>query len=162
VSNVQIELEINGEGCKTEVRPTEMLLEVLRDRLGYVGTNKVCAQGICGACTVLVDGKSTTSCLALAAQFDGANITTVEGLERDGKLDPLQESFMRHGAVQCGYCTPGFLMSAKALLLENPSPTREQIVDALRGNICRCTGYKKIIEAVEAVAHTRSRLSGHR
>jgi carbon-monoxide dehydrogenase small subunit len=150
--DVLIELKINGKSHSVQVRPTEMLLDVLRDRLGYVGTNKVCAQGICGACTILIDGKSATSCLALAAQFDGANITTVEGLERGGKLDPLQESFMRHGAVQCGYCTPGFLMSAKALLLENPSPTREQIVNALRGNICRCTGYKKIIEAVEAVA----------
>jgi carbon-monoxide dehydrogenase small subunit len=150
--NVLMELEINGKSHKVEVRPTEMLLEVLRDRLGYVGTNKVCAQGICGACTVLVDGKSTTACLALAAQLDGAKITTVEGLERGGKLDPLQESFMLRGAVQCGYCTPGFLMSAKALLLENPSPSRMQIVDALRGNICRCTGYKKIVDAVEAVA----------
>jgi aerobic carbon-monoxide dehydrogenase small subunit len=150
--NVPIELEINGKSHKVEVRPTEMLLDVLRDRLGYVGTNKVCVQGICGACTVLVDGKSATSCLALAAQFDGAKITTVEGLEQDGKLDPLQESFMRHGAVQCGYCTPGFLISAKALLLENPSPTREQIVDALRGNVCRCTGYKKIFDAIQAAA----------
>jgi aerobic carbon-monoxide dehydrogenase small subunit len=156
MSNVRIELEINGKSHKVEVRPTEMLLDVLRDRLGLVGTNKVCTQGICGACTVLVDGKSTTACLALAAQFDNAKITTVEGLEQAGKLDPLQESFMRHGAVQCGYCTPGFLMSAKALLLENPSPTREQIVEALRGNLCRCTGYKKIFDAVQAVADMKS------
>lgn len=152
MTTVPIEFEVNGTRHRIAVRPTEMLLDVLRDRLGYVGTNKVCAQGICGACTVIADGKSITACLSLAAQFDGSNITTVEGLEQDGTLDPLQESFIRHGAVQCGYCTPGFLMSAKALLLENPAPTREQIIDALRGNICRCTGYKKIIDAVEAVA----------
>ena len=152
MSAVEISLTVNGRDHRLAVRATEMLLEVLRDRLGYVGTNKVCAQGICGACTVIVDGKSSTSCLAIAAQFDGTAIITVEGLEHDDKLDPLQEAFMRHGAVQCGYCTPGFLMSAKAFLTENPKPTRDEIVDALRGNICRCTGYKKIIDAVEDAA----------
>jgi carbon-monoxide dehydrogenase small subunit len=154
MAHITIELEINGKPHRVEVRSTEMLLEVLRDRLGYIGTNKVCSQGICGACTVIIDGKSTTACLSLAAQLDGCKVTTVEGLEHDGQLDPLQESFMRHGAVQCGYCTPGFLMSAKALLMENAAPTREEIIDALRGNICRCTGYKKIIDAVEAVVST--------
>ena len=112
----------------------------------------MCAQGICGACTVIVDGKATTSCLLLAAQADGAEIKTVEGLEKNGGLDPLQEAFINYGAVQCGFCTPGFLMTARALLDENPPPTRDEIVDALRGNICRCTGYAKIIEAVAAAA----------
>jgi carbon-monoxide dehydrogenase small subunit len=150
--SVNITLNVNGQDHRLSVRPTVMLLEVLRDQLGFVGTNKVCAQGICGACTVIADDKSITSCLALALQFDGARILTVEGLERDGHLDPLQEAFMRHGAVQCGYCTPGFLMSARELLTENPKPTRKEIIDALRGNLCRCTGYKKIIDAVEDVA----------
>jgi len=153
--SVNITITVNGERHGLSVRPTEMLLDVLRDRLGLVGTHKVCAQGICGACTVIADGKSVTSCLALAAQFDSAVILTVEGLEQNGQLDPLQQAFMRHGAVQCGYCTPGFLMAAKALLNDNPRPTREEIADALRGNICRCTGYKKIIDAVaEAAMHT--------
>ena len=152
MENIEITLNVNGEDHRIAVRSTEMLLEVLRERLGYVGTNKVCAQGICGACTVIVDGQSTTSCLALAAQLDGGRVVTVEGLEHDGKLDPLQEAFMKHGAVQCGYCTPGFLMSARAFLNDNPHPTRNEIVDALRGNICRCTGYKKIIDAVEDAA----------
>ena len=149
---VSITLNVNGRDHRVSVRPTDMLLDVLRDELGYVGTNKVCAQGICGACTVLADGKAITACLTLAAQLDGVRVRTVEGLESEGRLDPLQESFMRHGAVQCGYCTPGLLMAARALLDENPRPTREEIIDALRGNICRCTGYKKIIDAVAAIA----------
>jgi len=155
--SIDITLNVNDRQHRLSVRPTEMLLDVLRDRLGLIGTNKVCAQGICGACTVLIDGQPATSCLSLAVQLDGARITTVEGLERDGKLDPLQESFMRHGAVQCGYCTPGFLMAAKAYLAEHPKPSREDIVDALRGNICRCTGYKKIIDAVVDTAGTANR-----
>lgn len=152
MATVEITLNVNGCDHRLAVRTTEMLLDVLRDRLGYVGTNKVCAQGICGACTVIIDDKSATSCLALAATLDGSRIVTVEGLERDGHLDPLQEAFMLHGAVQCGYCTPGFLMTAKAFLTENPTPTRSEIIDALRGNICRCTGYKKIIDAVADAA----------
>lgn len=150
--SIPIKLIVNGEKRGVSVEPTEMLLDVLRDRLGYVGTNKVCAQGICGACTVIVHGKATTSCLLLAAQADGAEIRTVEGLEKNGALDPLQEAFINYGAVQCGFCTPGFLMTARALLDENPTPTRDEIVDALRGNICRCTGYVKIVEAVAAAA----------
>lgn len=150
-----ITLRINGEDRQLSVEPTEMLLDVLRDRLGYVGSNKVCAQGICGACTVIMDGKTTTSCLLLAVQADGADIRTVEGLEKDGCLDPLQEAFIRYGAVQCGFCTPGFLMTARALLDENPHASREQIIDGLRGNICRCTGYVKIIDAVAAIASSR-------
>jgi len=149
---IAITLRVNGESRQVTVEPSEMLLEVLRDRLGYVGANKACGQGICGACTVIVDGKATTACLLLAAQADGTEIKTVEGLEKDGRLDPLQEAFINHGAVQCGFCTPGFLMTARALLDENPRPTRDEIVDALRGNICRCTGYAKIIEAVAAAA----------
>jgi carbon-monoxide dehydrogenase small subunit len=150
--NIPITLVVNGDRRDVSVEPTEMLLDVLRDRLGYVGANKVCAQGICGACTVIVDGQAATSCLLLAAQADGAQIRTVEGLEHDRALDPLQEAFINYGAVQCGFCTPGFLMTARALLDENPTPTREEIVDALRGNICRCTGYAKIVEAVAAAA----------
>jgi aerobic carbon-monoxide dehydrogenase small subunit len=157
MSAVEIAINVNGQDHRLSVRPTEMLLEVLRDRLGQVGTNKVCAQGVCGACTVILDGKSTTACLTLAAQLDGSSIVTVEGLERDGRLDPLQEAFMRHGAVQCGYCTPGFLMAARAFLSENPRPTRSEIIDALRGNICRCTGYKKIIDAVADAASQYAR-----
>jgi aerobic carbon-monoxide dehydrogenase small subunit len=147
-----INITINNKLYPVSVRSAETLLGVLRDELGLVGTNKVCAQGICGACTVISDGKAITSCLALAVQLDGSKITTVEGLERDGALDPLQEAFMRLGAVQCGYCTPGFLMAARSFLSENPHPTRSEIIDALRGNICRCTGYKKIIDAVAAAA----------
>ena len=153
---VAITLIVNGESRQLTVEPTDMLLDVLRDRLGYVGSNKVCAQGICGACTIIMDGKATTSCLLLAVQADGAQIKTVEGLEKGGRLDPLQEAFINYGAVQCGFCTPGFLMTARAFLDENPRPTREEIVDALRGNICRCTGYVKIIEAVAAAAAASS------
>jgi aerobic-type carbon monoxide dehydrogenase small subunit (CoxS/CutS family) len=149
---IPVTLIVNGEPRQLAVEPTDMLLDVLRDRLGYVGANKVCAQGICGACTVIVDGKAATSCLLLAAQADGAEIRTVEGLESNGALDPLQEAFISHGAVQCGFCTPGFLMTARALLDENPRPTRDEIIDALRGNICRCTGYAKIVDAVAAAA----------
>ena len=149
---VDVTLNINGKDHSLSVNPTEMLVDVLRDRLGYIGANKVCAQGICGACTVIVNCKSVTSCLTLAVQVDGEPISTVEGMQNDGNLHPLQEAFMRHGAVQCGYCTSGFLMAAQALLEENPDPSRKQIIDELRGNICRCTGYKKIIDAVADAA----------
>jgi carbon-monoxide dehydrogenase small subunit len=147
-----ITLSVNRTEHTLSVNPTDMLVDVLRQRLGYVGTNKVCAQGICGACTILLDGSAVTSCLLLAAQADGCEIKTVEGLEADGALAPLQEAFIRHGAVQCGYCTPGFLMAATALLSDNPGPSRAEVIDALRGNICRCTGYVKIVDAVLAAS----------
>ena len=149
--SIEITLEVNGRTHRARVAPTTTLIEVLRETLGLTGTNKDCGMGICGACTVLVNGQTASSCILLAVQADGERITTVEGLERDGHLTPLQEAFLRFGAVQCGYCTPGFLMTATSLLAEKPRATRAEIVDALRGNICRCTGYKKIVEAVESV-----------
>jgi carbon-monoxide dehydrogenase small subunit len=151
--NVNIEMRINGTVHRLSVEPTETVADVLRSRLGMTGTNKDCCMGICGACTVMLDDRTVSSCLLLAVQADGSDITTVEGLESAEGLSPVQEAFLRYGAVQCGYCTPGFVITATALLKENPHPTREQIVDALRGNLCRCTGYKKIVEAVEAVAN---------
>ena len=150
--SIEIEIEVNGAGHRLRVEPTETLLDVLRERLGLTGTHRDCCMGICGACTVLLDRRPVSSCLLLAGQADGGAVTTIEGLERDGALSPLQEAFLKHGATQCGYCTPGFLMTATALLEENPEPTRADIVEALKGNLCRCTGYKKIIEAVESVA----------
>ena len=149
---VDIRLEINGQSHELAVEPTDTLVTILRDRLGMTGTHKDCCMGICGSCTVLVNDKPVSSCLLLAAQIDGDSVRTVESLERDGSLSPVQEAFLTFGAVQCGYCTPGFLMTATALLEENPNPTRAEIVEALKGNLCRCTGYKKIIEAVESVA----------
>ena len=150
--NMDITLNVNGTTHELSVDPTETLVHVLRDRLGLTGTLTDCAMGICGVCTVQLNGLPVSSCLLLAAQVDGERITTVESLEQDGKLSPLQEAFLKFGAVQCGYCTPGFLMTATALLQENPHPSRDEIVDALKGNLCRCTGYKKIVEAVESVA----------
>lgn len=150
--SVDISLEINGERRTLAVEPTETLVTVLRDRLGMTGTHKDCCMGICGSCTVLVGDRPVSSCLLLAAQIDGESVRTVESLEQNGSLSPLQEAFLTFGAVQCGYCTPGFLMTATALLEGNPRPSRDDIVEALKGNLCRCTGYKKIIEAVESVA----------
>ena len=150
--SVDITLRINGERHDLSVAPTETVLDLLRRRLGLTGTNMDCCMGICGACTILLGGRPVSSCLLLAVQADGGEIRTVESLEEDGRLTPLQDAFLRGGAVQCGYCTPGFLMTATALLEENPTPTRDEIVDALKGNLCRCTGYKKIVEAVEFVA----------
>ena len=150
--SIEIAIEVNGTGHRLRVAPTETLLDVLRERLGLTGTHRDCCMGICGACTVLLDRRPISSCLLLAGQADGGAVTTVEALERDGALSPLQEAFLTHGATQCGYCTPGFLMTATALLEENPSPTRAEIVEALKGNLCRCTGYRKIVEAVESVA----------
>ena len=152
MTQIHVTTRINGDDVEYLCEADETLLDVLRDRLGLTGTHKDCAMGICGACTVLLNKLPVSSCLLLAVQTDGEHVTTVESLEQDGKLSPLQEAFLKFGAVQCGYCTPGFLMTATALLQENPHPTRDEIVDALKGNLCRCTGYKKIVEAVESVA----------
>ena len=151
--SIDISLEVNGTTHQLSVEPTETLIDVLRNRLNLTGTNKDCAMGVCGACTVLVNHRPVSSCILLAVQTDGSAVTTVEALEREGILSPLQEAFLIHGAVQCGYCTPGFLITATSLLKENPSANRDEIIDALKGNLCRCTGYKKIIEAVESVAN---------
>ena len=150
-----MELVVNGERRRLRVGVNESLLQVLRDRLGLTGTKEGCAAGDCGACTVIMDGRAVLSCLVMAFQADGRHITTVEGLAEGGqgeKPHPLQEAFMEHGAVQCGYCTPGMLMSAKALLDADPKPDRETIREALAGNLCRCTGYHKIVDAVEDAA----------
>lgn len=148
----QIKLTVNRKDYELEVEPHRALLEVLREDLGLTGTKYGCGTGECGACTVLVDGKAVLSCLVLAMAMDGKRITTVEGLTEDGKLDPLQTAFIEYGAVQCGFCTPGILLTAKALLAENPAPTENDVRQYLKGNLCRCTGYAKIVEAVLAVA----------
>jgi carbon-monoxide dehydrogenase small subunit len=146
---MKVTFQINDEQVTLTVRPYETLLEVLRERLSLTGAKEACGLGSCGACTVLVNDIPLRSCLVLAPEVDGAVITTVEGLKRDGTLHPLQEAFMEKGAVQCGFCTSGMIMTAKALLDRNKKPTRKEIVKTLSSNICRCTGYKKIIEAVE-------------
>jgi aerobic carbon-monoxide dehydrogenase small subunit len=136
------------------VKPNEILLNVLRDRLGLMGTKYGCGIGECGACTVLLDGKAVLSCQTLAFTADGKRITTIEGLERDGELDPLQQAFIDEGAVQCGYCTPGMILSAKALLDAKPDPSTEEIKQAIRGNLCRCTGYTNIVRAIKKASET--------
>ena len=143
-----LKLHINERSYSLEVYPWKSLREVLREELGLTGTKVGCSTGNCGACTVVIGGMSVKSCLVLAMQAEGQEILTVEGLSKDGQLHPLQEAFMDNYAVQCGYCTPGMLMSAKALLDQNPNPNEEEIRDGLHGNICRCTGYMKIVDAV--------------
>ncbi len=143
---------VNGETMQVAASPTKTLLEVLREELDLTGTKHGCELGHCGACTVLVNGAPILSCLALAVECQDEEITTIEGLAHENHLHPLQQAFAERGAAQCGYCTPGFLMSGAALLEQNTNPTREEIKAALAGNLCRCTGYTKIIEAVELAA----------
>lgn len=147
-----VALNINGDAYELAVVPTHTLLEVLREDAGLTGTKHGCEQGECGLCTVLVDGRPQFSCLTLAVEAQGCEIRTVEGLAENGSLHPLQQAFGETGASQCGYCTSGMLMSAQALLVRNPSPTRTEIREALAGNLCRCTGYLAIIDAVELAA----------
>lgn len=141
-------LKINGEEHELLAEPRTTLVEVLRNHLGLTGTKEACSCGTCGACTVLLDGKAVKSCLILAVQAGGHEIATIEGLAQNGRLHPLQQAFIDKGAVQCGYCTPGMILSAKALLDENPNPTEEEVRAGIAGNICRCTGYVKIVEAI--------------
>tara|TARA_Y100000590_G_scaffold15717_1_gene18960 strand:+ start:2297 stop:2845 length:549 start_codon:yes stop_codon:yes gene_type:complete len=148
VTKDQIELNINGESYEVLVQPWWTLLEVLRDEIHLTGTKEGCSNGNCGACSVLLDGKAIDACLTLAVEAVGHKVTTVEGLAKNGKLDPLQEKFVEWGALQCGFCTPGFLISARGLLDQNPKPTEKEIRLALAGNLCRCTGYDKIVKAV--------------
>jgi carbon-monoxide dehydrogenase small subunit len=152
-----IELIVNGHLYEVVVRPTESLLDVIRDKLGLFGAKKGCNVGECGSCTVIMDGMPVRSCLILAIRADGKNILTIEGLAERGKLHPLQEAFVREGALQCGFCTPGFILSAKVLLDENPNPSEEEIKRAIEGNLCRCTGYTGIIKAIRAAAESSRR-----
>jgi len=151
----QVKLTVNGQSHEFWVEADVRLVDLLRNNLQLLGTKEGCGKGECGACTVLMNGKSVTSCLVLAVQADGAEIVTVEGLGGADALHPLQEAFVQFGAIQCGYCTPGMLMSAKFLLDINPRPTRDEIRTAISGNLCRCTGYTKIIDAIQAVAEGR-------
>ncbi len=146
-----IKVTINGFLYEIEIESRRTLLEVLREQVGLTGTKKGCDRGNCGSCTVIINGNPVASCLTLAIEADGKNITTIEGLARDGHLHPVQKAFIEHGAIQCGFCTPGMIMSATALLGKNPNPTEDEIKEGVSGNLCRCGGYARIIEAVAAV-----------
>jgi len=148
-------MTLNGESVTVAVEPGKILVDVLRDKLGLTGTKIGCNEGECGACTVIMDGRAVLSCLLPAMKAHGREIVTIEGLSRDGELHPLQRAFVEKGAVQCGYCTPGMIMSAKALLDENPQPGVEEIKEAIAGNLCRCTGYLQIVEAIESALALR-------
>lgn len=152
---MRVELTVNGDPYRREVEPDATLLSLLRDALGLTGTKWGCMTGDCGACTVLVDGEPVVACLQLARQVDGSAVTTVEGLGENGELGDLQAAFVRNGAAQCGFCTPGMLISAEALLRRNAAPDETEIREALSGNLCRCTGYNKIVDAVLEAAETR-------
>ena len=146
---------VNGRPYEVDVPVNWTLLRLLRDELGLIGTKDGCSQGVCGACTVLLDGVTVRACLSLAVRVDGCNVTTVEGLKQDGKLHRLQQAFMDQGAVQCGFCTPGMLLSSAALLEENPTPNEDEVREALVGNLCRCTGYTRIVRAVVAAGQSQ-------
>jgi carbon-monoxide dehydrogenase small subunit len=148
IQKIPISMTVNGQPYRLEVASHHTLLDVLRDQLDLTGTKVCCAEGECGACTVLVDGRAINSCLMLAVEADGCAVTTIEGLAANDRLDPLQEAFLEDGAIQCGFCTPGMLMSAKYLLAQNPHPTVEEVKEGLAGNLCRCGGYSRIIAAV--------------
>jgi len=149
-----ISFVLNGESTEVEIEPHLTLLQLLRDGLGLTGTKEGCGMGECGACTVLLDGKTLNSCIFPAMEVDGKSVTTIEGLtDAQGNLHPIQKAFIEYGAIQCGFCTPGMVLSAKALLDENPKPTEEEIRDGIAGNLCRCTGYLQIVQAIKAVSN---------
>jgi carbon-monoxide dehydrogenase small subunit len=148
----EIVLNVNGTNYKVNIEPWRTLVEVLRETLGLTGTKKSCNEGECGACTVMMDGKPVASCLVLAVDAQGKEILTIEGISEGEKLHPIQEAFLKHGAIQCGFCTPGMVMSAKALLDQNPKPTVTEVRKAISGNLCRCTGYQHIVDSIMAAA----------
>ncbi len=152
---MRVAVHVNGKLCEADVWPGESLLFALRERLGFPGSKNACEQGECGSCSVLLDGKLVCSCLVLAAQADGHDVLTVEGLGTDDALHPVQEAFVEAGAVQCGFCTPGLVVAAVDLLARTPDPSEDEIREALSGNLCRCTGYQKIVEAVQLAADRR-------
>ena len=152
MNEIRMTVTVNGEDHQLVVPPHEMLIECLRDRLGLYGVKKSCDVQVCGACTVLLDDRPVSACTVLAFEARGKRVRTVEGLARGDELHPLQEAFIEHGALQCGFCTPGMLMASVALLAENPRPTADEVKHYMRGNICRCTGYKRILEAILAAS----------
>ncbi len=152
---MQLEFVLNGRPLRLESPPDRRVVDLLRGDLGLTGTKEACGAGECGACTIVVDGTTRLACLMLAAQLQGRRVLTIEGLAAEGRLQPLQESFVEHGAVQCGFCTPGMVLAARDLLQRNPRPDREEIRRGLSGNLCRCTGYQKIVDAVAAAARRR-------
>jgi carbon-monoxide dehydrogenase small subunit len=156
MSRLAITLNVNGDDYPLEIEPHRTLLEVLREEIGLTGTKPNCLEGECGACTVLVDGRAVNSCLYLAVRADERSVTTIEGLAEGEKLHPLQAAFLELGGVQCGYCTPGFIVSTTALLAENPHPSDDELTRALAGNICRCTGYTNIRKAIRSVIDERT------
>lgn len=148
MSEHEISLTVNGQDYDLDVDPNKNLLRLIREDLGLTGTNCGCERGDCGICTILIDGKPNKSCLMLAVEADGRDITTIEGLSEDGELNPIQQAFIENGAVQCGFCTPAFILTAHALLERNPDPTEEEVKEAIDGILCRCTGYRQIIDAI--------------
>ena len=160
---IPVSVTVNGRPYELEVEPRELLLDVIRDRLGLTGTKRSCDVQVCGACTLLLDGRPVSSCTLPAFEARGKQVLTIEGLAENGKLHPLQAAFIEHGGFQCGFCTPGMILTSKVLLDENPDPSEEEIKHFMHGNICRCTGYKKIIESILAAAKKmRSRTSAER
>jgi len=149
---LKISFILNGNDTCIDVAPDKRVIDVLREDLGLTGTKEACGSGECGACTVLSDGETRLSCLMVAAQLQGKNLVTIEGIGSENALHPIQEAFIEHGAVQCGFCTPGMVLSTLALLKTNPSPSREEIREGISGNLCRCTGYQKIVDAISAAA----------
>ena len=152
MSEYLLAMKLNGESVEISVEPSAMLVDVLRNQLNLTGTKEACGKGECGACTVLLDGLAVSSCITPAMKAMNKEVITIEGLGNPGKLHPIQEAFIEHGAIQCGFCTPGMVLSAKALLDKNPNPTEEEVRVGLSGNLCRCTGYVKIVESVLAAA----------
>lgn len=157
MKKITLSFTLNGDPTSVEIDENARLLDVLRDVLGLTGTKEGCGVGECGACTVIVNGDAVDSCLVLAASVEGKSVTTIEGLSKEGQLDVIQQAVLNHHALQCGFCTPGFIMSAKALLDKNPHPTREEIKVAISGNLCRCTGYQQLVDAFEEAAEQYQR-----
>ena len=155
----EIILKVNGTNFKVNIEPWRTLVEVLRENLGLTGTKKSCNEGECGACTVMMDGKPVASCLVLAMDAQGKEIVTIEGISKGEKLHPIQEAFLKYGAIQCGFCTPGMVMSAKAFLDENPKPTSAEVRKAISGNLCRCTGYQHIVDSIMAASRMMNKES---
>lgn len=155
----EIILKVNGTNYKVNIEPWRTLIEVLRENLGLTGTKKSCNEGECGACTVMMDGKPVASCLILAMDAQGKEIVTIEGISEGEKLHPIQEAFLKYGAIQCGFCTPGMVMSAKAFLDENPKPTSAEVRKAISGNLCRCTGYQHIVDSIMAASRMMNKES---